>query len=416
MVEFTIPKHADAVIFGVMQDIQKIISGNDVTIRILGTHHDFGLNQTGYSELVDKITNSEGMILERSTTHAPETQIEFQRGADRDTFKIDFRLSDAATANKASAVSELLTKRLFARNDKGNPILSGHLTSPMAEQIIHSTVAQVEEVLKKVSIGLLETNRKLHEETDSQRKKLDEDYLAKRVSLDEAAERDRASLESERQLLRVREKELDDRNNTHVRRALLGDIKNTIKNRGTKFELTEETRGLRKPIHWACSIGLAVLLAAATYTGYRLTLLPNDASWTVLAIVVGKQLGLTVAFIALLAFYIRWMNRWFDKHAEAEFALKQFDLDIDRAAWLVETGLEWKKNGGVEIPPELLSGLSRNLFASQSNSHEELHPGDFIASTLLGNASAMELQFPGGKVGYQGKGVRNIAKAAENAE
>jgi hypothetical protein len=28
-------------------------------------------------------------------------------------------------------------------------------------------------------------------------------------------------------------------------------------------------------------------------------------------------------------------------HASAEFLLKQFELDIDRASWVVETAMEW---------------------------------------------------------------------------
>jgi len=62
-----------------------------------------------------------------------------------------------------------------------------------------------------------------------------------------------------------------------------------------------------------------------------------------------KQGVAAVAIIGAILYYVRWMNRWFEQHAAAEFWLKQFQLDIDRASWVVETALEWRKEQKTEI-------------------------------------------------------------------
>lgn len=56
--------------------------------------------------------------------------------------------------------------------------------------------------------------------------------------------------------------------------------------------------------------------------------------------------------------------------------MKRLDLDIDRASWLVEMVMEWKEQKGTEIPEELLTRLSRNLFIEDGPKEECLHPAE----------------------------------------
>lgn len=83
------------------------------------------------------------------------------------------------------------------------------------------------------------------------------------------------------------------------------------------------------------------------------------------------------------------MNRWFEKYAKIEFFLKQLQLDFERASWVVETSLEWRKElDGSVLPEVLLNSLTKNLFSDTSHGEEEqlLHPTDQVLSALLGNA------------------------------
>jgi hypothetical protein len=106
------------------------------------------------------------------------------------------------------------------------------------------------------------------------------------------------------------------------------------------------------------------------------------------------------------------MTRWSDRHAEAEFQLKQLELDMDRASWVVETAFEWKSRENNAIPGHLLEAVSRNLFA-RSDQREEIsaHPVDQLASALLGQAAHAKLNIGGHEIEF-GRGA--LRKAGKN--
>ncbi|MCM0752025.1 hypothetical protein DEA98_14245 [Brucella pseudogrignonensis] len=107
------------------------------------------------------------------------------------------------------------------------------------------------------------------------------------------------------------------------------------------------------------------------------------------------------------------MNRWVERYADTEFYLKQFELDIDRANWVVETALEWKEKQDRTIPDALLGSISRNLFLKTDRDEDaDMHPADYLASAILGRASALNLKVPGGELQLTGKDIKKLAKDA----
>ena len=214
------------------------------------------------------------------------------------------------------------------------------------------------------------------EELQRHKEKINDVYEAK----------DNALKEREREL-DERTEEIDNRDNTHVRRELRRALLAEIQKRSDEFKLTKGTNKLRWPVHLACIIGLAVVSFGAIFYTDRLTDFIGASEFQMIPFVVMtiKQVVLTLGAIGLGFFYIRWLNRWFHQHAKAEFELKQFQLDIDRASWLVETALEWKTSEGNAIPDTLLASLTRNLFSGDELEHSEQlkYPADELASALL---------------------------------
>ena len=80
----------------------------------------------------------------------------------------------------------------------------------------------------------------------------------------------------------------------------------------------------------------------------------------------------------MVVFYIKWIDRWAQIHANEEFRLKRLDLDIDRSSWIVEVALEWQEEKGGAIPQELLDKLTHNLFAYSQNEETIRHPYEDI--------------------------------------
>ncbi|RVL29647.1 hypothetical protein [Sinorhizobium meliloti] len=124
-----------------------------------------------------------------------------------------------------------------------------------------------------------------------------------------------------------------------------------------------------------------------------------------------KPASITLALLGLMAWYLRWMNRWFERYADAEFHLKQFELDIDRASWVVEAALEWKLSQDRPMPEHLLETISRNLFSKgEKDDSADMHPADYLASAILGRASALNLKVPGGEISLTGRDLKKLQK------
>lgn len=201
-------------------------------------------------------------------------------------------------------------------------------------------------------------------------------------------------------------KEVDSRNNTFVRRELRENILKEIQSRSKIFSLTVGTNKLRKPIHAAFVALIMVLTVGAWYYGVAFVdaATRNLPSMVPLYILGFKQLAFTVGTASMAIFYLRWMSSWAKAHADAEFSLKQFQLDIDRASWVVETALEWENEKNKAMPEHLLREVTRNLFSHGDSKESPLeNPTDHLASAILGKASKVKVKAGESELEFEGK-------------
>ena len=126
-----------------------------------------------------------------------------------------------------------------------------------------------------------------------------------------------------------------------------------------------------------------------------------------------KQLGFTAAFLLGGWFFIKWNDRWFRQHADAEFMLKQYELDVRRASWVVEMALEWAEEQETELPPGLLDHLARNLFVHPHQAHDEDETPTDLPSLLFGAASRMNLKTPLVDLEVDRKGLKGLKPKSE---
>ncbi|OAE39596.1 hypothetical protein [Brucella intermedia] len=288
------------------------------------------------------------------------------------------------------------------------------LTPKSVESLITShqeMLLRLQSSATSITETIAQAHSKLEAEFAARAKQLDEDFQARSKKADDNLESERKKLREREDELAQRNRELDDRDNTTARRAQHATLKSRIAERAKAFEITPETKGARTPIHWGVLAGIAVLLVLILLSTTSLSSLPADASSLVWAVALIKPVGLTIALLGLIAWYLRWMNRWFERHADAEFYLKQFELDIDRANWVVETALEWKEKQDRTIPDALLGSISRNLFLKTDRDEDsDMHPADYLASAILGRASSLDLKVPGGEIHLTGKDMKKLAK------
>jgi hypothetical protein len=274
--------------------------------------------------------------------------------------------------------------------------------------IHHQVLARLEDAMASMSERFAAAREKLEQEFDERRQKQEQVSAERLAQLEEAEAKLRAQIEADREALQERERQLDDRDNTHVRRELRDQFKKHLASFKTAFELTKGTRRLRLPIHLATWFSI-VLLATGIWFFAVQAVQPSDG-WAYLAYI-AKPVGLTIAAIGLITCYLRCMTRWSDRHADAEFQLKQLELDMDRASWVVETAFEWKSREEQPIPNHLLESVSRNLFA-RADQHEETsaHPVDQLASALLGQASHAKLNIGGHEIEFGRRALKKAGK------
>lgn len=212
--------------------------------------------------------------------------------------------------------------------------------------------------------------------------KLEADFLKKEEKLNQ----DRLALEKEKE-------ELDSQSNTHARRQKQKDLLAEIKSRQEHFTLTTDTQNLRNPVQ-KFALGLILIGLGLTifYSVEQYRAISNNQNlWTILIIALRQTLSIGIV-VGTMIYMIRWHNNWFDQHAQTEFQIRQFGLDMERASWLVETSLEWKEDNSEKIPTELLKGLSNGLFSPGPKQDTIKHPIETLESLLLSSATGIKLR------------------------
>lgn len=271
--------------------------------------------------------------------------------------------------------------------------------------------------LEALTQKLIEDNEQYRTHLDIQIEKTDqqlrEKFKADHEALKTEYEQKLHAIELREKNLEKRTKELDDRSGKHARRQNHKEMKELIRQRGQLFSLTKQTRRKRYFIH-------ALFIALIGFLVWMLALaLPRlgDTTQQYYAFFLVKISLLSIATVATLIYYIRWNDNWFAQHAEEEFALKRFELDIDRASWIAEMALEWKDEEERQLPPELLNAFTSNLFGKKNEAKKANHPYEDFMSLLMGASTEMNIPIPpNGNMKITRKGMQEIMKSAKASE
>lgn len=249
--------------------------------------------------------------------------------------------------------------------------------------------------------------------------RLEEDYFAKKLAVEQDGEKVKSDLIAlheaamgkllaQEQELAQRQTDIDDRDNTHVRREMRNGMLDDVRQRIQDFGVSKKTEDKRQPVSLTLLALLCLLMVLVAYTLWEIqsfygqihstngiktvdgTDVVRDLSglyfmWTRLSI-------LSAGFFFTALYYVRWHNRWAEQHSLAEFQLQQFYIDVNRANWVIESGLEWRKETSTEMPEAILTSVTKNLFRAHDEPPPALHPADELASALLGSASKLKVK------------------------
>lgn len=414
------PKTSDAQVVKFLNVLEEEFDAQRIIISLLGASKVINFLEEQSAPVVGELLATNGLAILSASVVLHGLSLEFRRRISQADGKLEASAiydEIVFTANNEEQFSNnhLLElhkciKDIFLSSSQVGTALFGE-ESPYADVIRshQQIITSLEESIASIGRKLAEERFSIEKELEEKKKALAREFDQKIQSLNEENSKLRSEYEKKTEAVALREKALDDRDNTHARRALRKDLKDRLKDHSSGFKLTKDTIGLRRPIHTITIIGLFVLGALVIYYATKAAIDTNTGERLIFLII--KSLGVTVAFLGLLTWYLRWMNRWFETHATAEFQLKQLELDIDRASWVVETALEWKQEQGSAIPEHLMESISRNLFSkSEKDENADMNPVDHLASVLLGSASGLKLNIGGNEIELDRRALKEAKK------
>lgn len=257
-----------------------------------------------------------------------------------------------------------------------------------------ATLERLEALNVKLAAETEEYRRKLEEKHDQKIEKLEAAFQSKGAGLTEEFAQKQVELKTAEDALKKAQADFDARHNTFVRRDIRTKISSELKDRLANFDVTTQTSAKRGPVEKGLMILALVSLAVF---GVGLWEIDHSGGGALIGvplwITVLRTLVASAVLFWSLFFYVRWNVKWADQHAEQEFALRQFFLDINRADFAVETSLEYFKETETVLPDLLQSRLTENMFqVGQVSKKDEINPADALASALLGSSSAIKLK------------------------
>lgn len=402
-----VPRIDDRSLYKFMTEAAEALKSNKFTINEIGVH---GHHTVTLGSAKDPYWSKSALhSVNDATLSQGNVSVHLTVGKDSRSFDLSVNNGSPEQDEEGRNLNSIIEKHFWTGSGKGS---SGDLEQIASVQGLNQQMLlHLQSATTRVTESIAEAHARLEAEFSARQKQLDVDLQKRSQLADKAIEAERKQLREREDALEERRRKIDDRDNTTARRAQHAILKSRIAERAGKFHITAETKRARWPIHVGVGAGCALLAYFLWLYATAVASLPAEASLALVLAASVKPIGLTIALLGLVAWYLRWMNRWFERYADTEFFLKQFELDIDRANWVVETALEWKEKQDRTIPESLLGSISRNLFTkAEKDEDANMHPADYLASAILGTASNVNLKVPGAEIALTGRGIKKLQK------
>lgn len=300
-----------------------------------------------------------------------------------------------------------------------------------------SSFSRLQQQLEKVFEQTINLRAQIDAQVRSKELSLEADFQQKQNEASQLLQTKIEEVKRREDALEERHKLLDESDNTFARRQIRDRMLSDVSARVQDFGLSDATVAARRPV----AIGMALLgiflLALLVWTSFELSLTRQNFAQVAVGAAQAKTAPsassapsvvqpntvpthsataapetngterlllwirfsfLSIGLAASILYYIRWQNQWASTFASTEQSLQQFHIDVNRANWVVETCLEWRKETASDIPAPLIDSLTRGLFAGRESTTTVLHPADELASALMGSASKLSLDINGNKL------------------
>lgn len=299
-------------------------------------------------------------------------------------------------------------------NDLG-PLLGPDVAAHFASR--EEALSRLENLIANATSNLVSQRAELDREFQTRREALEAELLEREEASTQRIAGQEQALASKQSELEALRKEIDDRSSTHARRDDRKELLQAL-SEDNRLALSSQTTFRRWSV-LAGYIGLLAFLGGSLALTWYIKGDSQDPSAAELFkySYLFSRIGLSLGIVVTLGFLIRWLNTFAAKSATEDFKLKQLQLDVQRASWLVELYFESLAAGDKGgFPEDLMKRLSTGLFTSENVEAESVTASDALASALLGSAGKLRLNVGGNEVELSKSGLRKLAKTPVKGE
>jgi hypothetical protein len=223
---------------------------------------------------------------------------------------------------------------------------------------------------------------------------LEAEHRQKLEGLEQKRLRDLEEMAIREKALQDKSAEFNTREAKYVSRTLVDDLKRLLDDQEIK-ELTTRTKDKRDIVHRIIAVLVAASGTMAGFMIHRIFSLESPP-WELFVSLAAS----TATCITTLVYYLKWNDRWFREHADAEMSARRYKADLIRASWVAELASDWSERLQKEAPASLIDACVRNLFIGTAASAESQHPLEAFGD-LLKNVEEI-------KIGKKGIGIKRL--------
>lgn len=299
-----------------------------------------------------------------------------------------FRIHTAGDLSRASQILSALEKHFPITSyadlvGNTSPAIDTAAISMRERSVadLREQIGRLATFLADLSANEIEHRRNLQSEMDrsyqSRVKELDDQYRNRQSLLDEQKNARENELADKERQYQDRVSQFETREAKYMRRDLLKEIRKVLAE-SENMALSGPTGEKRSAIHWTAGLALLTFGSTAGVMVWKL-MTTSQFDWHIL----GPFSAAFLAFGGTIIYYLKWNDRWFREHADAEFAAKRYKADILRASWIAELVQEWIKEAKDQpLPTELLEAYTRNLFRDVGATRLSEHPVDHLTAIM----------------------------------
>jgi VIT1/CCC1 family predicted Fe2+/Mn2+ transporter len=327
-------------------------------------------------------------------------------GTDKATYlaKLDDQLNHNVAEGSGELEFTIEFARLFAQPPQSHPDASAEDSIATKFLRIENALGGAVERFEDLQAVFTKKNEELRKQHEQSVQELKQQIADEKVSLESEVKQKHLELEKIRS-------ELDDRSNTHARRAIRNELKSSITSSIGQSVFAPETLSSKFFVRVAYILAIVILCALSVWAtlifGTAISGTIVEAIW----ISGAKATISTLSAIGLTLLFLKWEISWLNQQASFERVLSSTKVDIDRASWVAETLLEWNRESpGREIPNELLLSFTRRLFDWDGKVEDSHSASDSLASAILGSAAKLEIGPNGARMEMDRKSLKTLDK------